>query len=326
MDFALLRSWLALPPGPWPPDHYALLGLDRGATDPAAVEAVVLARMDRLRAHQLRHPDLVTEGMNRLAQALVCLTDPETRATYDASLEPPPAAAPRPLEVSFVPGLGPPEPGPPADFVAPDESPATPYQLVPDDPPRPAYVVVPDEPPPPPEPEPLPLPADAWRPTTRRDLFARLALLRRMLAAWRRLRPVLADPGEPLNRPAAVLALLEAAADLQPLLRAYRDDLPEGSGAFVSVLVRQRFVLPTLRTLLPEQRRALSLDWSRGELFLRGEHDRLRELVRAGRPLRGRRRAGARLARWAVRTPEVVLVVLAVAWAVVTLVRARGVP
>ncbi|WP_439620889.1 hypothetical protein [Gemmata sp.] len=319
MDVALLRSWLALPPGPWPPDHYALLGLDRGATDPAAIEAVVLAKMDHLRAHQLRHPDLATEGMNRLVQALVCLTDPAARAAYDEGLAPERPGAPEPLEVPFVPGLGPPEPGPPADFV-----PVRPaYVLVPDEPP--AYVVVPDEPPAP-EPEPLPLPSTAWRSRTRRDLFARLAVLRRVLAAWRTLRPVLADPGEPLNRPAAVLALLEAAAALRPLLRAYRDDFPEGSGAFVAVLVRQRFVLPTFRTLLPDQRRALSLDWSRGELFLRGEHDRFRELVRAGRTPRSRDRTGARLLRWAVRTPELVPVVLAVVWAVVTVLRARGGP
>lgn len=312
MDVALLRSWLELPPGPWPLDHYALLGLDRTAIDPATIEVVVLAKMDRLRSHQLRYPDLVTEGMNRLAQALVCLTDPAARTTYDAGLAPVSAVAPGPREIAFEPGLAPPEPPPPA------------YVVVPDEPERPAYVLVPDEPPPAPEPELLPLPASVWRPRGRRDLFTRLAVLRRMLVVWRTLRPVLADPSEPLNRPAAVLALLEAAAELQPLLRAYRDDLPESSGARVALLVRQRFVLPTFRTLLPEQRVALSLDWSRGELFLRGEHDRLRELVRAGRPLRGRRGRGARLVRWAVRTPEVVVLVLVVAWAVAIVLRRRG--
>jgi hypothetical protein len=317
VDVALLRSWLALPPGPWPPDHYALLGLDRAVTDPVAVEAVVLEKMDHLRSHQLRHPELVTEGMNRLAQALVCLTDPAARTAYDAVLGPEPPGGPQPLEVPFVQGLGPPEPGPPADFV-----PVRPaYVLAPDEP-R-AYVVVP-EPPAAPEPDPLSLPRAAWRPRTRRELFARLALLRRLSSAWRTLRPVLADPGEPLNRPAAVLALVEAVANLQPLLRRYGGDLPDGSGALVSVLVRQRFVLPTFRTLLPDQRRALSLDWSRGELFLRGEYDRLRELVRAGRPLRGRGRTGARLVRWAVRTPELVPVVLAVAWVVAAVLRTRG--
>ena len=69
------------PPGPWPPDHYALLGLVPASCDPTLVEGTVLDRMAQLRPHQLLHPDLVTEGMNRLAQALVCLTDPAARAT-----------------------------------------------------------------------------------------------------------------------------------------------------------------------------------------------------------------------------------------------------
>src|SRR5262245_25493538 len=105
VDFTLLRSWLGLVPGPWPPDHYTLLGLAPGPTNSASIEQVVLARMDSLRPHQLLHPDLVTEGMNRLAQALICLTDSAARAAYDAeqafASKPAPAAgsteAPKPL-------------------------------------------------------------------------------------------------------------------------------------------------------------------------------------------------------------------------------------
>ena len=63
-----------------------LLGLTPGLSDPEEVERLVLDRMARLRSHQLLHPELVTEGMNRLAQALVCLTDPAARAAYDAEL------------------------------------------------------------------------------------------------------------------------------------------------------------------------------------------------------------------------------------------------
>src|SRR5947207_361061 len=29
-DFGVIATWLGLPPGPWPPDHYALLGLTPG--------------------------------------------------------------------------------------------------------------------------------------------------------------------------------------------------------------------------------------------------------------------------------------------------------
>ncbi|MBY0514997.1 MAG: hypothetical protein K2P78_13910, partial [Gemmataceae bacterium] len=100
MDHNQVRSWLGLPPGPWPPDHYTLLGLPAGRADPAAVEPVVLDRMDRLRPHQLLHPELVTEGMNRLAQALIALTDPAEKAAYDAefgftSVTSPPPPAPK---------------------------------------------------------------------------------------------------------------------------------------------------------------------------------------------------------------------------------------
>src|SRR5207248_9650398 len=80
VDHSLLRSWLGLPPGPWPPDHYALLGLAPGPCDAAAVERLVLARMARLRPHQLLHPELVTEGLKRLGPAPGCLTDPAARA------------------------------------------------------------------------------------------------------------------------------------------------------------------------------------------------------------------------------------------------------
>ncbi len=86
MDFNLLRSWLSLPSGSWPPDHYTLLGLAPGQYDAARIESLVLERMDRLRGHQLLHPEVVTEGMNRLAQALITLTDPQGKAAYDREL------------------------------------------------------------------------------------------------------------------------------------------------------------------------------------------------------------------------------------------------
>ena len=74
MDTKLLRSWLNLPPGAWPPPDRELLGLPPGPVNPAEAERRVLERMARLRPHQLLHPDLVTEGMNRVAQALLAVT------------------------------------------------------------------------------------------------------------------------------------------------------------------------------------------------------------------------------------------------------------
>ena len=76
----LLNTWLGLPRGAWPPDHYALLGLARAAGDFAEVEARVIDRMELLRPYLLVHPGAVTEGMNRLAQAQVCLSRPRLPA------------------------------------------------------------------------------------------------------------------------------------------------------------------------------------------------------------------------------------------------------
>jgi hypothetical protein len=80
----LIRAWLHLPAGSWPPDHYTLLGLEPGETDIRRIEEQAGARMQQVRRYQLTYPDLATEAMNRLAQALVCLTDPEAKRAYDA--------------------------------------------------------------------------------------------------------------------------------------------------------------------------------------------------------------------------------------------------
>jgi hypothetical protein len=77
---------LGLSPAAWPPDHYALLGLKRGETDPQAIEQRVHERMRQLRPYQLSYPDQATEALNRLAQAYGCLMDPVARTAYDESL------------------------------------------------------------------------------------------------------------------------------------------------------------------------------------------------------------------------------------------------
>lgn len=86
MSHELITSWLGLPPGGWPPDHYTLLGLPKAEPDVERIEQRVHERLARLRQYQLNHPDQVTEAMNRLAQAFTCLTDPEAKRAYDAGL------------------------------------------------------------------------------------------------------------------------------------------------------------------------------------------------------------------------------------------------
>jgi hypothetical protein len=51
------------------------------------VETRALAQMERLRPHQLVQADLVTEGMNRLAQALISLTDEVNRSSTPVKAE-----------------------------------------------------------------------------------------------------------------------------------------------------------------------------------------------------------------------------------------------
>jgi hypothetical protein len=85
MDTSLLREWLQLPSGPWPPEMRTLLGLPAQGVTLHDAEQNAISRMELLRPHQLRHPELVTEGMNRLAQALLQFT-----ALPSESSEPPP--------------------------------------------------------------------------------------------------------------------------------------------------------------------------------------------------------------------------------------------
>lgn len=347
LDHDLLRSWLGLPSGPWPPDHYALLGFTPGPCDPVALETRVLDRMNRLRTHQLRHPELVTEGMNRLAQALICLSDPAAKAAYDVELgvaaplpldELPLSAAPTVTEVPFEPGLLPPGAPPPSPDLPP-APPGTlvvklPFEVLPAEDLPPAYEVV--------EPEPLPLHDEpARRPTpaalpppargdraARRWVYARLALIRRAVRAWELLRPVLADPREPFDRPARVVLLLEAVREVRPLLPQVRDVVGGVGrpGGTVAALVSLPALLDTLRSLLPDQRQAVAIDWRRGQVELQREYCRLRGLSRAGREPRRGPDAWRVLLRWVVDTPEVVLVVLAALALLVAMLRnsARG--
>ncbi|MFL5244296.1 MAG: hypothetical protein ACJ8FY_19525 [Gemmataceae bacterium] len=90
MNYERICIWLGLPTGVWPPDHYRLLGISPGTGDAAQIEKHVFERMETVRRYQLQDPELATEAMNRLAQAFVCLTNPEAKKTYDAQMHVPP--------------------------------------------------------------------------------------------------------------------------------------------------------------------------------------------------------------------------------------------
>jgi hypothetical protein len=86
MNHELICNWLEIAETAWPPDHYRLLGLEPGEPNVARIEEQVHRRLESVRRYQLTHPDLVTEAMNRLAQAFVCLTDPAAKRAYDVEL------------------------------------------------------------------------------------------------------------------------------------------------------------------------------------------------------------------------------------------------
>src|SRR5512138_2753009 len=97
MDVSLLQNWLNLPAGPWPPDDRTLLGFTPGKPlDPAMVELRALEQMERLRPHQLKHPEVVTEGMNCLAQAMINLSTPVPKTITEAKITKPAAIAQEP--------------------------------------------------------------------------------------------------------------------------------------------------------------------------------------------------------------------------------------
>lgn len=84
IDYTRICQWLGLPAGPWPPDHYTLLGLERGETDPRRIEAMAHQRLKLVRCYQISHPDLATAAMNRMAEAFACLCDANAKRQYDA--------------------------------------------------------------------------------------------------------------------------------------------------------------------------------------------------------------------------------------------------
>ena len=73
MNSQILCNWLGTLA--WPPDHYALLGLKPEEADSARIEQHCQERMAKLRCFQLSYPEEATEGMNRVAQAFITLTE-----------------------------------------------------------------------------------------------------------------------------------------------------------------------------------------------------------------------------------------------------------
>ena len=86
----LYTAWLDISPGPRPPDHYALLGIERFCRDQDVIETAARARLSQLDEYAM-HPDrakrnAVQDMMNEVARARVDLIDPDRQQAYDREL------------------------------------------------------------------------------------------------------------------------------------------------------------------------------------------------------------------------------------------------
>jgi hypothetical protein len=350
MSHELICTWLGLAPGDWPPDHYRLLGLEPGESDAARIEQQAHERQAVLRCYQLLHPELVTEAMNRLAQAYVCLTDPKARRAYDARLgrttangitppipapvvAPPPApvAEPPQTEVPPLPTIeelpvavaAPPtaEPDRPTAIPVEATAPAAETEVPAALPTAVADALPPAAPPAPPPPRPKVDPAiEASRSPaarrglgTRRALYRRLARTRRLMRAWERAGKYLGNPARRLTRPAEATELIKDLKDIREALEGFPRLLGEAGqpGYSVVVLARQPAPVPIFQTLLASQRDTLSAHWKGGQQFLQAHREYLRQQLQAVRR-RGPLGRALRAARHAVTDqPAVVLLLLA---------------
>ncbi len=318
MNLALLQQWLSLSAGVWPPDDRVLLGLPPGPVDADLAEQNALARMETLRPHQLLHPELVTEGMNRLAQALIAVSAP------------PPAAAKPASPFDDLPDLGQPLPASPVqleplplpspvviDYEGADDEVVEaeavnlpPAPVVP--PPRPLVqleadplVLADDDLPPP------PAGATATR-TDRRKLYRDLAFLRQLRKAWERIGPVVGVPTEPVQSAEAVFLVLVTRKELLRLFDTrpdLTDDLDRG-GRLVFAVFAQPHTAAVLRDLVPSQRAAMAADWAAGRVGLFARYAGLRRQIRAMRPKRWGIRLAGKVGHFFRTNPEWVLVVM----------------
>ena len=343
-----LRGWLKLPDGPWPPNHYALIGMKPGEGSPVEIESLVLERLELLRRYQLPHPDEATEGMNLLARALDTLTDPEERLKYDAKLglkAPARVEEPAPLVHDTLNTLFPGLPPLPSltgrrPFVF-DEEPILPEAiLLPeveyeaniddepeflDEPALPAAILLP-------VPPPIARLDDSkareerrsLRPKSpKREVYADLARVRKVLRIWERARPLFGDVEQTFLRRTEMLALMSCLAELRPLLSTVPDLIATGRrpGAIVAALARQRLMFDTLRSLLPDQREALAKDFRGAHYRLAGYYDELRDEVSRMNQQTWMRSTGRPMLRYLANHPEWLILPLGILALIVSVVR-----
>jgi hypothetical protein len=299
MSHELICSWLGLPLGSWPPDHYRLLGLDPGVDDTALIEQRVHQRIDSVRCYQMRYPEQATEAMRLLARAFDCLTDPAGKKMYDAALLGPSAVAtaepPAPAVLEARDPLAwlydpPPARGGatlPPGAAAPSDPTITSAPTV-ELPPLPPEKPVDHSPPPPEVAEPSDPVLEAARSAparrrinTKRALYRRIVLTRNLIRIWSGIGKYLSSPKRRLNRPSEATDLIALLDEMQHLLRRFPPLMGQaGQPGYLVVTLSQLVIVPTFQTMDLKARRALSDDWKRGSKLLLAHRDFLRQEIR----------------------------------------------
>ena len=216
--------------------------------------------MALLRPHQLAQPELVTEGMNRLAQAVILVESaPSLSPPPPVAVSPAPPALKLRARVVTPPISTPPRP-PPPEVALPLE-------------PVPELVVASDVPAPPP----------GLGREGRRLFYRELAALRATLRALEQARPTLADVAEPLESPLAVTTLVEAANAFSQALS--RPASPSGLAwncPTLAAICRATQAPAIVRSLTTEQRGRVAREWSTTRDWALARQNSLRQALRGG--------------------------------------------
>ena len=86
-DIDVYKEWLGIPPGERPPDHYTLLRLVMYEDNPDKVRSNYRKLNGHVRKFATsQHLKASQDLLNELAKAMLCVTDPDSKREYDASL------------------------------------------------------------------------------------------------------------------------------------------------------------------------------------------------------------------------------------------------
>lgn len=109
-SFDALHQWLGIPPDEQPPNYYRLLGLSPFENDPNVIAHAADRQMAHVRTFQQGPRGKESQVvLNALAQARVCLLQPEKKARYDERLRARPSdrslavSPPLPVDLDVLP-------------------------------------------------------------------------------------------------------------------------------------------------------------------------------------------------------------------------------